>query len=154
VAAAAQAYGLASWTQATVASLELGRRSLSIGELALLPLILRAAGVLPGRPVAASELVPGDDEDVEVTPDCTLPVRIVRGLLEGGGSGPAMSVRRTSKAVIGEAERKAARKLQVTPGEVDQAARALWRESLTAHRDRLVGFRTRAMLQLDPAGGA
>lgn len=156
VAAGAQSYGLTWWNQSTVASIELGRRALSIGELALLPLILRTAGVTSGPPLAPSDLVPATDEDVEVAPDCTLPLRVVRGLLQGGtaDAGARGVPKRAPSSIVGEAERKAARKLGVTPAEVDRAARDLWKMSLTAWRDKTVGFGTRKMLELDPEGGA
>jgi transcriptional regulator with XRE-family HTH domain len=67
----AQVLGL-PWLQATVSAVEAGQRSLSIGELGMLPQILTQAGI----PVASvHEIMPDSEEPVLVAPDVTLPRR-------------------------------------------------------------------------------
>jgi len=154
VAAAGQMYGL-HWTQATIAAVELGRRQLSLGELALLPRVLKEAGLTDGRVLALSELVPAMDEEVLLSPGLQLPLRVARGLLErenekaGASTGQVMVVPMKAR-IIGEAERKAARLLGVTPEAVMAAAKELRWGSLTARRDLQVSWRAKAALKDDP----
>jgi transcriptional regulator with XRE-family HTH domain len=75
LAAEARRFGL-SWTRATVAAIELGRRQLSIGELLLLPELLGRAGAGWGYDV--SDLIPADDRPVLVAGVITAPASAVR----------------------------------------------------------------------------
>jgi hypothetical protein len=154
VAAQAQAYGLA-WTQATLAAIELGRRQLSVGEFAMLPLILNSAGLTGGRALGLWELLPDTDEDIDLTGagEVGVPVRIVRGLFQppAQAAAPSPAVPKRRRPGIGEAERKAARQFSVTPATIMRAARTLWGMTLTQRRDLLVSKRTDPMLRLDPA---
>src|SRR5262244_3383485 len=85
IAVQAQGYGL-PWTRATVAAIELGRQQLSLGEFALLPLILNNAGLTGGRRLGLWELLPDTDDDVDVdltgAGEVGVPVRIVRELFQ------------------------------------------------------------------------
>jgi len=127
VAVQAQGYGL-RWTRATVAAIELGRQQLSLGEFALLPLILNSAGLTGGRVLGLWELLPDTDDDIDLTgaEEVGVPLRIVRGLfqppVQAGAPSPAVPKRR--RPGIGEAERKVARLLGVTPNGLKTAGPA------------------------------
>jgi len=88
VAAAARGFGL-SWSRATVAALESGRRRLSVDELFLLPAALN--GLALGRPgkeaptsgglIVADLLPERGDQLVALTPRTSARVRVLRGVL-------------------------------------------------------------------------
>ena len=88
VAAAARGFGL-SWSRATVAALESGRRRLSVDELFLLPAALnRLALGRPGKEAPTSggllvaDLLPErGDQWVALTPRTSARVRVLRGVL-------------------------------------------------------------------------
>jgi transcriptional regulator with XRE-family HTH domain len=88
LAAAARHYGL-SWSRATLAALETGRRQLSVGELFLLPAVLnRLALGRTGKEAPASggllvaDLLPErGDQWVALTPRTSVRVRVLRTLL-------------------------------------------------------------------------
>jgi len=165
VAVQAQGYGL-RWTRATVAAIELGRQQISLGEFVLLPHILRSVGLTGGRVLGLWELLPDTDDDIDLTGagEVGVPLRIVRGLFQppaqAGAPSPAVPKRR--RPGIGEAERKAARQLGVTPAKVMRAARTLWGMTLTQRRDLLVSKRIDLLVsqridptrRLDTAGAA
>jgi transcriptional regulator with XRE-family HTH domain len=150
LAAAARRYGL-RWNQATIAAVELGRRKLSLGEVALLPLVLAEGLGDPNagaRLLGVGELIPDVDQDVDVSPGLRLPLRTVRMLFGGPSESaerPEPSARRPELDAAGDAERKAARKLGVSPHAVALAARTLWNQGLTEERDRRVGNPARAL---------
>lgn len=146
LAQAARAYGL-EWNRGTVTAVELGRRGLSLGELALLPLILSEAEI--AHPLLAPWLlVPDRDGEVNVSPGLQLPYQLVRDLLgeewKNGGrwsgtpiapSQPADRAARLARDAAGAAESKAAGTLRVPAERVAEAALKLWGRSLTAERD-------------------
>src|SRR5262245_56118456 len=159
VAVQAQGYGL-HWTRATVAAIELGRQQLSLEEFGLLPHILRSVGLTGGRVLGLWELLPDTDDDIDLTGagEVGVPLRIVRGLFQPPAQAavpsppmPSPPLPKKRYPVIGEAERKAARLLGVTPDVIMQAARTMWGMTLTARRDLLVAKRTDPMLRADPA---
>jgi transcriptional regulator with XRE-family HTH domain len=167
VAHAAQAFGL-NWTQPTVAAIEGGRRSISLGEAGMLNSILAWSGV-SRRPLRLLDFIPDTDEWVIVAPGHEAPLRSIRawyGTYEEQEAAPGYQPRPPSgtrdttitppagtlalagtapKVFITEAERKAARALKTTPARVTQTAHALWGHSLDEERDRRVG---------DPAASA
>jgi len=173
LAAAARQYGL-PWTRAMIAAVELGRKRLSLGELALMPLVLVEANITGGIVLSLGDLIPTDPTDqrsVDAGPGLQLPLRIARGLLLGDPAAAAEVPTLSEAAAIagaahrliatitaatraieaaGDAEQKAALALRVSPDEVVEAAHRLWGCSLTARRDRLVAMRTDPMLTRDP----
>jgi transcriptional regulator with XRE-family HTH domain len=138
VANAAYLFGL-NWTQSTVAAIEGGRRSLTIGELGHLPTILQVVGIPNvGRVV---DLIPDTDERILIWPGHEAPLKSVRwfyGTVEEREAAPGYEAKPPGM-VITEAERKAARALKTTPARVSQAAQELWHHSLDEERDRLTG---------------
>jgi len=84
LAAAARGYGL-SWSRATVAAIETGRRQLSVGELCLLPAVLNrltGAEVLASGSLLVADLLPErGDQWVALTPRTSVRVRSLRALL-------------------------------------------------------------------------
>jgi transcriptional regulator with XRE-family HTH domain len=84
LAAAARGYGL-SWSRATVAAIETGRRRLSVGELLLLPATLNrligAEGPASGGLRVADLLPERGDQWVAVTPRTNVRVQSLRTLL-------------------------------------------------------------------------
>jgi transcriptional regulator with XRE-family HTH domain len=144
LAAAARRFGL-RWSQATIAAVELGRRKLSLGEVALLPLVLAEA---LGRPDAGArlldvaELIPDENQVVDVAPGLRLPLGTVRMLFGGRSQSGAQPVPRAAPPELedaGAAERKAARTLGVSPHTVAVAAQTLWGHSLAEERDHRLG---------------
>src|SRR5262245_19166983 len=155
VAVQAQGYGL-HWTRATVAAIELGRQQLSLGEFVLLPHILRSVGLTGGRVLGLWELMPDTDDDVDLTGagEVGVPLRIVRGLFQppAQAAAPSPAVPKRRRPGIGEAERKAARQLGVSPATIMRAARTLWGITLTQRRDLLVSKRIDLLVskRIDP----
>ena len=84
LAAAARGHGL-SWSRATVAAIETGRRQLSMGELFLLPAALNrltgAEGPASGGLLVADLLPERGDQWVALTPRTSVRVRSLRALL-------------------------------------------------------------------------
>lgn len=146
IAAAARFWRLPTWTQATVAAIELGQRGLSVGEFVTLPLLFHEAGI--GRPsgghLELEDFVPRMVDgfpNVPVVPDgFGMPLRIVRTLLRGGHP-PASVQPDRAETGPGEAERKAARKLGCSPNDIVAAARQLWGHTLSEERDQRIGKR-------------
>jgi transcriptional regulator with XRE-family HTH domain len=169
LAAAARQYGL-PWTRALVAAVELGRKRLTLGELALMPIVL-AEAVTGGLVLSLRDLIPDDDRLVAVGPGLELPLRVARPLLLGdddtsstaralllGGddsewTSELKEVGAESRAVeaAGDAEQKAALALRISPEFLVDAAHQRWGRGLTAERDRRVEAYTRPMLKLDPS---
>jgi hypothetical protein len=144
IAAAARAYGLA-WTRPTVAAIESGRRQLSIGEMALLPLVL--AEVSDGMVRKVADLLPDGDEPVAVGPGLALPIRQVKELLGGQATSlptPDVIARAPSSPALeaqDDAVQKAAAALRVRPDAIVAAAHRLWRRGLTDEREERLGRR-------------
>jgi hypothetical protein len=142
-----------------IAAVELGRRRLTLGELAVLPLILVEADVTGGRLLTLEELIPVNEDLVSVGPGLKLPLSVARALLLERGSdnwtvAPAKPVivgadRRVLEA-DSDAEQKAASTLRVSPEAIVQAAHQLWGRSLTAERENRVDAYTAPMLKLEP----
>ena len=84
LAGVARGYGL-SWSRATVAAIETGRRQLSVGELFLLPAVLNrltGAEVLASGNLLVADLLPErGDQWVALTPRTSVRVRSLRALL-------------------------------------------------------------------------
>lgn len=149
VARAASAMGL-DWSRSSIAALETGRRDLSAGELLLLPLVLRLALGLDRLEV--SDLLPGDRAMIEVAEGAHLSAGQLRRLLAGHASDvdPGLVVTadaaETAAAMVavslehplgaGEAERKAAARLNRPMIMILLASYRRWGRSLTDERDR------------------
>ena len=155
LAAAARQYG-AAWTRAMIAAIELGRKQLSLGEVVLLVLVLREAGVTRGRRLTISDLIPITDEAVAVGPGYALPLRLARALLlepqtreEPAKPVPVRADRHALEAAD-DAVQKAAGSLRVSPEAIVQAAHDRWGRGLTARRDEIAKRREAALLRADP----
>lgn len=156
LAAAARQYG-APWTRALIAAIELGRKQLSLGEVVLLALVLREAGVTAGRRLTIRDLIPATEGSVAVGPGYELPLRIARALLlepetsepEPAKPSPVRAERRALDAAA-DAEQKAAMALGVTPEAVVQASYDRWGRSLTTQRDRIAARREAVLSGADP----
>lgn len=165
VAERARLYGL-EWSRSIVAALETGRRRVLVTEFFVLPKLLED---LVGEPVTLADLVRG--QHIEVAPGVEVDNDALQAALPGrpevvaslstddkwweaalgsddpGGILDAIPTANREVAWLsgnGEAEQKAARRLDLPPGHVGLAAHALWGRSLTAERDdrvqrRLVG---------------
>jgi hypothetical protein len=166
IAAVARMKGL-DWVQATIAAIEAGQRPVSIEELLILPSVLRLAApgtdrieLLPGDELVAltpQSAVPMAElrrafayilgqglietlffgEYALASPDREKLRRTWFWLLAGKELPPLEYVK-TLQAAAGEAERKAAAKLGVSPVVIAAAAYALWGRSLSEERDRRV----------------
>jgi hypothetical protein len=129
------------WSRSTIAALEGGRRSVELGEVVLVALILDSS---------VAELLAGDDL-ATVGDGTRMALEQVRQVL---GSTPRSAQNlfpdifsRVSKvhgqdkfsrvmlSANGEAEQKAARSLGITPKMIAQAAYDLWKRSLTDERN-------------------
>jgi transcriptional regulator with XRE-family HTH domain len=143
IAYVAQKFGL-SWTQSTVAAIEGGRRSLSIGELGLLPTIATMAGIFVQRVL---DLMPDTDESVIVAPGIEIPLNRFRSLYgsrEERESAPSFALPE-KRHIATEAERKAGRALGASPVAVLRAAVDRWGHSLADERDRRIGARAETL---------
>jgi hypothetical protein len=154
LAAAARQYG-APWTRAMIAAIELGRKQLSLGEVVLLTLVLREAGVTGGRRLTISDLITVTEEPVAVGPGYELPLRIARALLlEPETREPAKPITvgadRRALEAAGDAEQKAAISLRVSPETIVQAAHDRWGRSLTVQRDAIAKRREAVLLRHAP----
>jgi transcriptional regulator with XRE-family HTH domain len=173
VAHSARMFGL-NWTQSTVAAIEGGRRSLSNGELGMLPTIATQAGIWISRVL---DFIPDADEQVIVAPGVEAPLKSFRwlyGTQEEKEAAPAYDPRRGLRAdsvqitpsagqlalsgsasltmrasgtlcFATEAERKAARALGVSPDAVLSAAVNQWGHGLADERDRRIGTRAETL---------
>jgi hypothetical protein len=137
VAMCARQFGL-PWTRATIAAIELGRKELTLGELLLMPLILKEAGV-SRAPLSLGDLIPTDDRPVEVWPGLQLSLPDARTLLTGGAE--TREIRPVNVGVdirdlqaCDTAEQKAASTLRVPARAIVDAAYALWDQSLSMER--------------------
>jgi transcriptional regulator with XRE-family HTH domain len=150
IAAAARAFGLAAWTRPTVAAIESGRRHVSNGEMAVLPLVL--AEVSDGLVRTVADLLPDGDEPIALGPGLVLPIRQVKELLGGHATSmptPDVIARAPSSPALeaqDDAVQKAAAVLRVRPDAVVAAAHRLWGRSLTEEREE----RLRRRLGPDP----
>lgn len=155
VAARGSRVGL-PWSRSTITALEGGRRTITVAELLLLALALDAsvAELLSGRGAATL----GDGSEV--------PLSDIRNLLTGDADSAAIRKRitaarhqkheRAMRAVSGEAEQKAARKLGVTPQTIAEESFIRWGRSLTEERDARVdqeGLRPRSARSLQALRG-
>jgi hypothetical protein len=126
------------WTRATIAAIELGRKQLSVGELLLMPLILKKARVTREL-VALWDLIPAEDRRVEVWPGLELSLPDARTLLAGGAE--TREIRPVNVGVDirdlqarDTAEQKAAATLRVPARAIVDAAYDLWDQSLSMER--------------------
>jgi hypothetical protein len=182
VAAAARDCGL-EWYRETVAAIEKGKRTLSLAEFFLLPMVWsRAQGSMHPKMELADFLpeegsvrltwqsamtadalraevegrITDPDRHMFVDFDTPMHSRIKTGIQEGvrqwgvidehwraahGESTTPNLLREISRAADGEAERKAASRLGVTPFQVSLAAFYRHRQSLTSARDKMVAAR-------------
>jgi len=163
LAAAARAFGL-DWTRSSVAAWEFGRRTLSIEEAVLLPLICRRAF---GLDVSLAELTEHGAEP-RLSPRATCGVDLPYKVLSGQAASisddevhlldsppPAsreleallrrvvgrnqLVPERASADAQGDAEQRVARRLGHPPEVVAVAALRLWGRSFTEQRDAEVG---------------
>lgn len=141
---AARRAGL-DWTRASVASLETGRRGLSVEEFMLLPMALK---ILTGRDQwRLGDLLP--DGWIRMPSGLRTTARSLRDLLEGesvedwevqAGTAREMREAATRLQQQREAVRHAARRLEVEPETVSRLADQIWRRSFNQERDaRIVG---------------
>lgn len=163
VAQRARFYGL-EWTRSIVAALETGRRRITLTEFLALPQILAD---LSGEDVTLADLLvgqvietaPGIEVDPESLPEVLahgrprlVPVldrteaawQSAFGLDLPGGIFEGVDESMQAEAWLsgrGEAEQKAARRIDVPAGFVGLAAHALWGRSFTAERDARVAER-------------
>jgi hypothetical protein len=141
VAAAARRLGLA-WNQSTVAELERGHRGLTAAELVALPHILDEAirVAMPG-----AEISFGVGLDALLGPPPGMSLAVTDALLLTGAQVHSwlgettleVTDRKITEALVGSAERKAARTLGRSLDEVVHASLLLWRgRNLTQERER------------------
>jgi transcriptional regulator with XRE-family HTH domain len=154
VAMYARQFGVA-WTRATVAAIELGRKQLRQGELALMALFLEGAGVTDHR-LSLDDLIPEDDRPVELAPGVRMPLRAARALLLGGGEQRA-TIRPILDGVdfrdlqaCDTSEQRAALALRVRPRAVVDAAYRRWDHSLSMELLRRLQDSSAATTTTDP----
>jgi hypothetical protein len=162
VAIAAQRFGLA-WGQSTVSAIEAGRRGVSVGELALLPSILKLAGITDTW-IRVTDLIPAArDAWALLVPGVELPLATIRSLfgteaerkaaprytprtgmptlgIQGSTvlMPPSGALTLTGQHPLTEADRKVARALKVSSEAVSQAALRAWGRPLQIERDARV----------------
>lgn len=160
LAGAARRAGL-TWTQASVTSLEIGRRGLSADELLLLPLALV---FLDGGDHTLAELLDGAPENVTRPTGHPAGTGFLRHMLEGGNAAAAGAVDRWLAAGAGdpddeeflafmasrEPERHAGRTLDVPPERVAEVAYKRWGRGLTEEREARTDERRREGNDLSP----
>lgn len=129
LARAGQEAGLA-WTRATVADLEHGRRRLDLSDFRHLPAVLL---YLTGRTYTVT-LTAEVDRWSLVADSAAEPAR---GLGRDRTAFPHRTIT-VSRQRIGDAEKKAARRLGTSPESVVEVAPARWGRSLTEERERQV----------------
>jgi transcriptional regulator with XRE-family HTH domain len=152
VARAARAAGL-SWTAASVAALETGRRSLAIDEVARLPLMLRRLGLALGwedaaititaSPTRVAVTVAGENFNHETGVNRLVgSARVTShatGKLTVAETGSTQGGDHQSEAVLDEGgvlEQRIARRFKVDVRRVVAAARQRWGRSISEERDR------------------
>jgi hypothetical protein len=146
VAAGARAVGL-DWSRATVATIESGRRGLSVEELLLLPTIL-SIGI--GASASLADLLVGD-EPIALTPRIAVPqpalaqaLSSVRAALAGPVDQAVTAARAkdlgdgVGDLFADEAEQTAAERLETHVWMVKELADQLWGRGLSAERDHRV----------------
>jgi transcriptional regulator with XRE-family HTH domain len=132
------------WTRATIAAIELGRKELTLAELAVMLLVLKEAGISSTR-LSLGDLIPPDDRPVHLWPGVQLSLRDARTLLLGGDD--TREIRPVNVGVdirdfqaCDPTEQKAAATLRVPPRAIVDAAYDLWDHSLSRERlQRLQG---------------
>ena len=147
VAIAARNFGL-SWSRSTIDFIENGGRRIDAAELLLLPDVVRFAtrGDMETTVLAILERTPGLQLSEKATVQRSKVDMILNGPSQqivvqlktyGGRSPSRSSVSETDLRLesAGEAEQKAARRLQRDVLEIASTARALWGRSLTAERE-------------------
>jgi transcriptional regulator with XRE-family HTH domain len=83
VAREARRYGL-TWSRATVATIELGRRQLSVGEFLLLPLVLNTLRLDSKHWLTPADLLPASGSaPVHIAGGATAPAEVLTALLDG-----------------------------------------------------------------------
>jgi transcriptional regulator with XRE-family HTH domain len=167
VAALARIAGL-PWSRSTIATIEAGRRELSLSEIAALLIVLDMnlpdlfAGlgglqIAPGAAIDADDLLaglvgpsPSWRNTAKWTPQRSplaaraggaaikVGVRKLKTRARVWPKAPLQSIFDAEDAAAGETEQKAARRLGVPPIDVSLLAFRLWGRSLTEERDRRV----------------
>lgn len=141
VAAHARAHGL-SWQRSTVASIEIGRRGLSVEEFVLLPAILtgalRQSGGWDADRFLPIEVLLRKLPNIKMNERLTLPGDALQRVMDGGPLVVLLdeTLVLAASARAAETERHAARVLDVEPGAVLIAAIRIWGHGLTEERDR------------------
>ncbi len=141
VAAQARAHGL-SWQRSTVASIEIGRRGLSVEEFVLLPAILtealRQSGGWDEKQYLPIHVLLEALPSIEMNERLTLPGDALQRVMDGGPLVVLLdeSLESMASVLAPETERHAARVLDVEPGAVLIAAVRIWGHGLTEERDR------------------
>lgn len=141
LAQAAQSIGL-EWQRSTIAQLELGQRELSAQELLLLPIVLRRATTLT---VELSELVAGVESGyVQMTAATSVPASTLVWIVsdEAEQVDPKNLHVSLGALPIDEAERKAARRVGHTIGELQDMAQRRWGRSIVEERESRLAERT------------
>lgn len=118
------------WTGNTVSQVIAGRRGLSLLEL---------AGLCEALETPLLELVGGDGEVTLPNGRSVTVAQIAEAVSTGGGDWQFRSaVRSLFRQDLDEATAKAARRLGVTPKDVDEAAMRLWNRPLAVERDHRI----------------
>jgi hypothetical protein len=142
VATVARRYGL-KWSTARVVELERGQLAISGTLLFLLTQVL---GDVKGHRIRISELFEGAGS-VELNSATDVPTELLRNAVDGDvvdwGAFRAQSTDAAPAGIThtgaGLAEERAARRLGISPADVNVHANALWGTTLTEHRDALAG---------------
>jgi hypothetical protein len=124
---------------------ELERGQLAISGT-LLFLLTQVLGDVKGHRIRMSELFEGAGS-VELNSATDVPTELLRNAVDGDvvdwGAFRAESTHAAPKGIThtgtGLAEERAARRLGISPADVDMHANALWGTTLTEHRDALAG---------------
>ena len=122
--------GLRAWRGSTVGQMECGLRRPLFGELILM---CAALGI------AVRDLIPDSDETADVNDGVTMPCRALRDLISGNAMSVVVSVSQPGKDLVPEAERLAARRLDIPEMQVRDIAQALWGRDLVSEREARVG---------------
>jgi helix-turn-helix protein len=158
IASSARRKGL-PWTRATVASIESGKRRLSMEEMTLLPFVLLSSCChLPGQQgkfIQISDLIPQQGW-VSMTAQTNIHAQVIRWVWHSQAESASQQdidspderefkqnipVFMSERLMWSEAAEKAARKLKVSPLEIEKASDKLWSRSLAEERDLRISER-------------